>query len=660
MRHAALIGAICTVFVTACSEETGPNISGVPSLDIVRVTVSPSLDTLFVADTLRPSDRLQMSADVIGRLGTPIPNAKVAWASSKPEVATVTEGGMVIPTGYGTTVISASASSVGKASITVMPAARTVIVTPGSDTIFVEDPIAARDSIRLTAKAIDETGAVISGVAFTWSSAGTATAAVSSGGGVLARSIGVVNITATSGDRSGTASVRVASAVKSIQLAAPVTTVLAKDTLQITATALGYDDKPMGGRTFTWTSSNPTVATVDGTGRAVFLRSGSATFTAKSAFTTSVFTVTALERQFLRVDAGVDFTCGFTNLGRGYCWGAGPSGQLASAADSSCFAEGGGSKLPCALSPKRFAGPTLEFTALEAGDTNGCGITKDKLLYCWGPDTFGQIGNGGKGGGAQPTLATVGQERFDSITVGGAHACALNLAHRAYCWGNDDVGQLGDNRTVRSTTPIPVIGNLTFSSISAGTSHTCGLSNGQIYCWGSNETGQLGVGDLGGFADTPTPVIGGNGFLALSAGGNHTCALSASGEAFCWGDNASLESGQPDALPVVGAVAVGGGVFTRISSGGSHTCGLTTAGVVSCWGSNSDAQLGNGSMGGASPIAAVQSAIAFKSVTAGANHTCALGSDGDTYCWGSNVFGTLGNELQAAFRASPQKVALPR
>jgi alpha-tubulin suppressor-like RCC1 family protein len=659
MRHAALIGALCTVVLTACSEETGPNISGVPSLDIVRVTVSPSIDTLFVADTLRPTDRLQMSADVIGRLGTPIPNAKVAWASSKPDVAIVTEGGMVIPTGYGTTVVSASASSVGKAMITVMPAARSVIITPGSDTIFVEDPIAARDTIKLVAKAIDETGNVVAGVAFAWSSAGTATATVNAGGGVLARSLGVVTVTATSGDRSGSASVRVASAVKSIQLAAPVSTVLAKDTLQITATALGYDDKPMGGRTFTWTSSNPSVATVDAAGRAIFLRSGSATFTAKSAFTTSVFTVTALERQFQRVDSGKDFTCGFTNLGRGYCWGASPSGQLASAADSTCFGETGG-KLPCSISPKRFAGPALEFTALEAGDNNGCGITKDKLLYCWGPDASGQIGNGGKGGGAQPTLATVGQERFDSITVGGEHACALNVARRAYCWGNDDFGQLGDNRTVRSTTPIPVIGNLTFSSISAGTFHTCGISNAQIYCWGRNESGQLGSGVISVSSDAPVPVVGGAGFVALSAGGNHTCALSASGEAFCWGNNESLESGQPDGLPVLAAVAVGGGVFTRISSGNAHTCGLTATGVVSCWGRNDDAQLGNGSMGGTSPIAAVQSAIAFKSVTAGANHTCALGSDGETYCWGSNVYGTLGNELQAAFRATPQKVALPR
>src|SRR5687768_2942959 len=143
MRHAALIGAIvCTVCVTACSGETGPNISGVEDIDITRVEISPKLDTLFVADTLRPTDRLQMAAAVIGRTGNPITSAKVAWSTSKPEVAIVTEGGMVIPTGYGSTVITASAAEVAKATIVVMPAARRIVMTPASDTIFVEDPIA--------------------------------------------------------------------------------------------------------------------------------------------------------------------------------------------------------------------------------------------------------------------------------------------------------------------------------------------------------------------------------------------------------------------------------------------------------------------------------------------------------------------------------------
>ena len=667
MRHAALIGALCAVCVTACSEDTGPNISGVPDLAIIRVEVSPSLDTMFVADTLRPTDRLQMKAAVMGRLGA-IQGAAVVWKSSKPEVATVTEGGMVIPTGFGTTEVTASASLVGKATIVVMPAARSVVITPASDTIFVEDPIATRDSVRLVARAFDEEGELITGVAFSWASSGAATATVNAAGSVLARGLGVVSVTATSGTHVGTSSVRVASAVKTVQATSPVPTVLAKDTVQLTATALGYDDRPMAGRTFTWTSSNPTVATVDANGRAIFLRSGSATFTAKSAFTTSAVTVNALERQFQSISSGDDYTCGFTNLGRGYCWGVGDFGLLASAPDSSCFDDTyqplrgqGGASHPCTISPKRVAGPAIEFVALDAGVTSACALSKDKLVYCWGANTSGQIGNGGKGASAQPALATVAQERFDSITVGGAHACALTPARTAYCWGNDLWGQLGDTRVVNSTTPIPVAGNRTFSSIAAGDNHTCGISSGQAFCWGSNGNGQLGSGSLDSIPhDTPQAVSSSETFVAISAGGDHTCALNATGAVFCWGGNESVESGKADGFPVVVPTRVGSANYARISAGRRHTCAMSAAGAVTCWGSNRSGEIGGGSMSGSLGPTVVTSSVVFKAVTAGTNHTCALGTDGETYCWGSNVFGSLGNELQAAYRPSPQKVALPR
>ena len=657
MRHAALIGVLCAVCVTACSEDTGPNISGVPDLAIVKVEVSPTLDTMFVADTLRPTDQLQMKAAVIGRLGSPIQNAAVVWASSKPEVATVTETGLVIPTGYGTTVISASASLVGKATIVVMPAARSVVITPGSDTIFVEDPIAARDSVRLTAKAFDQDGKAIAGVAFSWASSGAATATVNAAGSVLARGLGVVNITATSGARVGTASVRVASAVKTIQVTSPVPMVLAKDTVQLAATALGYDDKPMGGRTFAWTSSSPTVATVDANGRAIFLSAGTATFTAKSAFTTSSVTVTALERQFQSIDIGADFSCGFTNLGRGYCWGLGSVGQLASSADSSCFGSSGGGQLPCSISPKRFAGNILEFTALQAGGVFGCGITKDKLIYCWGDNTLGELGNGGRGGGAQPTLATVGQIRFDSIAVGKTHACALSTTKQVYCWGNDANGELGETPTIHSTTPIPIASTLAFSSVTAGDNHSCGISGGVAYCWGNNDAGQLGNGAPGAPSSTPVAVSGTSNLVAISAGGDHTCALTSGGSAVCWGADYDGESGPSSEGDIAAAEEVGSGTFTRISSGTFHTCAITVGGSAYCWGSGAWGQTGNS--GAASP-AAVGGGVAFKSIASGDRHSCGIGTDGATYCWGSNVYGALGNELQAAFRMTPQKVALPR
>jgi alpha-tubulin suppressor-like RCC1 family protein len=667
MRHAALIGALCTVCLTACSEETGPNVSGVPDIDIVKVSVSPSLDTMFVADTLRPTDRLQIKASVIGRLG-PIPNAAVAWTSSNPEVATVSETGLVTPSGYGTTVITASASLVAKATVVVMPATRTVQVSPVMDTIFVDEPMAAQDSIRLIAKSFDQNGNQVTGVVFSWTSSATTTATVNIAGGVRARSIGLVNITATAGEESGSASVRVASIVKAIQVTSPVTTVLAKDTVQLTATALGYDDKPMAGRTFTWTSSNPAVATVDANGRAIFLRAGSATFTAKSAFTTSAVTVGALERQFQSISSGDDYTCGFTNLGRGYCWGVGDFGLLASGADSSCYDAydpplrgATASAHPCTISPKRFAGPAIEFTAIETGVASACGISKDRLIYCWGSDESGQIGNGSKGGGAQATLATVAQERFDSISVGGFHACALSTTRQAYCWGNDQWGQLGDRRRVNSSTPIPVFGGRTYSAIAAGERHTCGISSGQVFCWGSNGSGQLGIGSLDSLFthDKPEPVSSTQTFVAISAGGDHTCALSASGEAFCWGRDTWRESGGSGS-PVLVPTSVGGPAFARISAGRYHTCGMTSAGAASCWGRNDWGQIGNGSFGGPVGISAVSSSVAFRSITPGTFHTCGVGVDGETYCWGSNVFGSLGNELQAAMRETPQKVAAPR
>jgi len=599
-----------------------------------------------------------MKASVIGRLG-PIPNAAVAWTSSNSEVATVSEAGLVVPTGYGTTVITASASLVGKATIVVMPAARAIQITPASDTIFVEDPVAARDSIRLVAKALDEEGKPITGVAFTWASSGSTTATVNAAGSVLARSLGVVTITATSGNRSGTASVRVASAVKTVQVTSPVATVLAKDTVQLTATALGYDDKPMGGRAFTWSSSNPTIATVDASGRVVFLRAGSATFTAKSAFTTNSVTVNALERQFQSIDIGTDFSCGFTNLGRGYCWGVGNVGQLGSAADSTCFGSSGGGQLPCTISPKRFAGPSLEFTAIQAGGGFACGITKDKLVYCWGDNLLGEIGNGGKGAGAQPALATVAQVRFDSIAVGRTHACALSTTKQIYCWGNDGVGEQGEAPTINSTTPIPVPSSLTFSAVTAGDNHTCALANGTAYCWGDNSSGQLGNGSVGGSSNVPIAVSGNTSFASISAGGDHTCGLTTSGSAVCWGADFDGQSGPTSAGDVATtAEEVSGEPFVRISAGRFHTCALSAAGTAFCWGSGTWGQTGNA--GAASPSAVGGGAVAFRSITSGDRHSCALGTDGETYCWGSNVYGALGNELQAAFRMVPQKVALPR
>lgn len=81
----------------------------------------------------------------------------------------------------------------------------------------------------------------------------------------------------------------------------------------------------------------------------------------------------------------------------------------------------------------------------------------------------------------------------------------------AYCQGNYYYGQLGNRDAGPYTVvPTPVSGDLRFKSITAGSTHTCALTpTGAAYCWGENDAGQLGRGRVfGGGYYEPAPVAG--------------------------------------------------------------------------------------------------------------------------------------------------------
>jgi alpha-tubulin suppressor-like RCC1 family protein len=87
------------------------------------------------------------------------------------------------------------------------------------------------------------------------------------------------------------------------------------------------------------------------------------------------------------------------------------------------------------------------------------------------------------------------------------HSCALTGNGDAYCWGRNSYGQLGDATTLDRTTPVKVAGGLTFATIQANGAHTCGTTtSGATYCWGNNSDGQVGDGTT---VDRPQPVAAG-------------------------------------------------------------------------------------------------------------------------------------------------------
>jgi alpha-tubulin suppressor-like RCC1 family protein len=303
---------------------------------------------------------------------------------------------------------------------------------------------------------------------------------------------------------------------------------------------------------------------------------------------------------FTQISAGEFRTCGLTAAGEGYCWGV--SSPALGPPTGTC---GGG---PCNPQPVKVSG-SVHFSWIGAGDDFACGLTAIGDVYCMGLNDYGQLGSATSDqcGGSACSLAPVQVSpgiSFQSLTVHGFHACALTLAGVAYCWGWNAWGQLGNGVISGplggSSIPVPVSGGLRFVTISAGKEHTCALeANGKAWCWGGNEGGQIGDGSPPSGPDAtfsvPRAVSGNFAFASIAEGLQHTCAVTTTGEAWCWGANqdGQLGDGTTDIrltptrvllnLPLSGIVA-----------GRNSSCGLAASGQALCWGTNLYGRLGIG------------------------------------------------------------------
>jgi len=338
------------------------------------------------------------------------------------------------------------------------------------------------------------------------------------------------------------------------------------------------------------------------------------------------------------VESGAAHACGLGTGGSALCWGDNAHGQLGLGGVDSRY------------EPWPVVQGALSFTAISAGGTQTCAVTADGEAYCWGGNSFGQLGTEAAPD-VQPSPVQVFTDRvFKSVTSGGAHTCGITTENAAYCWGLAGDGQLGTGLSGNQPWPTPdsVRGGHDFRELTAGDAHTCGLTpGGDALCWGSGNAGELGNGGNVG-STTPVAVVGGVGFFQISAGYEHTCALDLDGSAYCWGAGGDGRLGNGTASSSNVPVAVAGGItFTSISAGGAHTCGIAGDQRAYCWGRNDRGQLGDGTMVSRMEPALVTGGLEFEVVSAGTGPvftaTCGLATDRLVYCWGEGIGGQLGN-----------------
>jgi hypothetical protein len=315
-------------------------------------------------------------------------------------------------------------------------------------------------------------------------------------------------------------------------------------------------------------------------------------------------------RGFVAVSAGAGHVCALTSAGVVFCRGGNGQGEL-----------GIGSSSPYVSALTPILGP-YRFKKVDAGDAYTCGITTADQLACWGTAGLGQLGfpvasrdcnftacvprptltrlgatyldvSAGTGitcglrtGGALDCFGSYPPSvTYDGVIDAGPYArssvgdwrCALTADGTAYCWGQNDWGQVGDSTRTLRPLPTPVVGGLRFVQITTSPNQTCGrTAGGAVYCWGWDDAGVFGNGTPSGLPQ-PFPVLAADGatFDAVTIQAYLGCALD-DGLAYCWG-GLFAGAGSPTVPTLVDSSA-----WLALDVSGVR-CGIKTDSLVYCW-----------------------------------------------------------------------------
>ncbi len=475
--------------------------------------------------------------------------------------------------------------------------------------------------------------------AVTWSSSEPGIVEVTPTGVVIGHEFGRAVVSAAVGDVRGEATVRVTGPpVDRIEVSPTSRQMAVGSTVTINVVLIDAQNATIEDpRDVSFASSDEARVTVTADGLVTAVSEGGATVTTRveAASAVSEFVVigeagidrveiSPVTSQLLRGETAqliaTAYTGGATVPGAVFVWDSDASAVATVDGTGLVTAVTQGSATITAASGAIEAGATVNvqfaFSEIAAGHDFACGLVGG-AAYCWGRNDVGQLGRADT---SEAPGAVATSLRFDALAAGAQRACGLTAAGAAYCWG------------AGNSAPTLVGGGHVFSALYAGYQLVCGVEGASLWCWDPASS----------------PTLAGS-FQSAAVGQTHRCAVSGT-SASCWGSNDFGQLGinafggsYPAPQPVSG-----GFQFSRVVVGRDHSCGTTTSGASLCWGANEAGQVGDGSTTDRPTPLLLSGGASVGRLTVGIDHSCGLASDGAAYCWGRNDAGLLGTGANGA------------
>ena len=611
----ALTLALVVAIVAGCADPASPAQTRHPA---VAPSATVDSDSVWLTETTVARVRLA-PADVRSTRGV----AAATWTSSDSSIASVAAAtwddstATAVVTGRGggratlsatlrlrdSTVATSTVSVVVRASVPLAVWPDTSALVPG-----VVRALSARDVSGLSPYYTPATGV-------RWVTDAPGVATVDDAGNVTAHASGRATVTALravrgSGDQRATAVVMVREYPTPLQFTSVVTAALAQYSGPAYAHTCGITRE---GRAYCWgDNSRGSLGTNDVMDRCetpvqIYV-SGHSTEYARQQFRCSATPVEVSgNHRFIQLSAHDWVTCGVTTDGAVYCWGA--TNPL----------DGGVAADPNVQAVPRLVSTSTQIQQVTVGDRFACALDVAGAAYCWGRNLgfgfgldsvqrdvelgyLGLLGTGSTDTVVARPQPVLGGLRFAAIAAGPTHVCAVTATGNAWCWGQSNVGELGNGRPMTDrcanggdTTcfafalrPTLVAGGLTFREVRPGNASTCGLTTtNTLWCWGEIDAGRVEQRPLyfrATVSRVPVRMTVAPAYATLTSapqGGEGSaptqCGLGLDGMLSCFADAPIAPSA---AVPGYAFVQAAGPGWPDFNSGG---CGVGHDGVTYCW-----------------------------------------------------------------------------